>query len=116
MLAAGDPAPGPMTVDGLTVAPVEIDLPVARFDLHLTIDLPVGTGGANDAVREAGQPDTDQTDTDQPGAGLYAVASPTPPTSSTTGPSPGSRNAAACAARAHHRTANTCARHRYRAG
>ncbi|HMS73958.1 non-ribosomal peptide synthetase [Gordonia sp. (in: high G+C Gram-positive bacteria)] len=69
MLAAGDPAPGPMTVDGLTVAPVEIDLPVARFDLHLTIDLPVGTGGANDAVREAGQPDTDQTDTDQPGAG-----------------------------------------------
>ena len=69
MLAAGDPAPGPMTVDGLTVAPVEIDLPVARFDLHLTIDLPVGTGGRTTLRGKPGQPDTDRTDTDQPGAG-----------------------------------------------
>ncbi|MEZ5210767.1 amino acid adenylation domain-containing protein [Gordonia sp. (in: high G+C Gram-positive bacteria)] len=51
MLAFGDPAPGPFTLGDLTATPLDYEVPLARFDLHLTFDVPLGTGGVDGPVR-----------------------------------------------------------------
>ncbi|GAC02285.1 putative non-ribosomal peptide synthetase [Gordonia namibiensis NBRC 108229] len=51
MLAFGDPVPGPIVGGELTATPLSIDVPVARFDLHLTVDMPQVIDGLDEPVR-----------------------------------------------------------------
>ncbi len=51
MLAFGDPVPGPIDAGELTATPLSIDVPMARFDLQLTVDMPPVTDGLDAPVR-----------------------------------------------------------------
>ncbi|MFT3659819.1 MAG: amino acid adenylation domain-containing protein [Gordonia sp. (in: high G+C Gram-positive bacteria)] len=51
MLAFGDPAPQPIVLGPVTATPLESELPVARFDLHLTVDVPLDAASVDGPVR-----------------------------------------------------------------
>ncbi|MDS1115206.1 amino acid adenylation domain-containing protein [Gordonia westfalica] len=51
MLAFGDPVPGVIDGGELTATPLSIDVPMARFDLHLTVDMPPVTDALDTPVR-----------------------------------------------------------------
>ncbi|MGW5523598.1 AMP-binding protein [Gordonia sp. NPDC003950] len=51
MLAFGDPAPAPFRTDTLAVDIVEVELPLSRFDLHLTVDVPDDPSTPNTPIR-----------------------------------------------------------------
>ncbi|MDH3051982.1 amino acid adenylation domain-containing protein [Gordonia alkanivorans] len=51
MLAFGDPVPGPIDAGELTATPLSIDVPMARFDLQLTLDMPPVTDCLDAPVR-----------------------------------------------------------------
>jgi amino acid adenylation domain-containing protein len=51
MLAFGDPAPGPIRTESLAVDVVEVELPLSRFDLHLTVDVPADPSTRNTPIR-----------------------------------------------------------------
>ncbi|MFW0794041.1 amino acid adenylation domain-containing protein [Gordonia sp. CPCC 205515] len=51
MLAFGDPTPAPARVGDLTATPMALDIPMARFDLHVTVDAPTDADTLDAPVR-----------------------------------------------------------------
>lgn len=51
MLAFGDPPPAPFELGPVTATPLGYELPVARFDLHLTVDVPLDAATVDGPVR-----------------------------------------------------------------
>ncbi|GAA3971611.1 hypothetical protein GCM10022231_36430 [Gordonia caeni] len=51
MLAFGDPLPGRLELGPISATPMTLDVPLARFDLHLTLDVPLDAAAPDGPVR-----------------------------------------------------------------